>query len=961
MNKKIIIFILVSVLLISFVTAFDFDNVQSSIDEKEDLILGENIIPYNDLWDKYNPISINNLFGLGGNLFTGAITEHTNVCIQDCNSVVALDHSGGVLIQDIRFIGNQPKSYVIQISNGLDKENWKVYNVGDELAEGYYKLKISGSINVYESTDWQIKVQGEWLESWAVWDSGLVSYYNLNEATGDAYDVKGGYDLTENGTVPSSPGKNKTGRGEFSSVNYFYSGSAYTLNENNSFSLNFWVNRTGEQASDVRFISNSNSSSGYFWHVFRFDNNEQIRVITGEVGETAQIDITSNTSIPLNTYTMVTFTYNGSTTTNTGNLYFNNSLVGTDTGGDLGGLNSPTLYIGKETGNVGLQNGTIDEVALFTKVLNTTEISEIYNSGAGDFPALGCKIEYNNTNSTIPCSDLPNVNYPGSTIDYVLNGDTLSVNYTSNGTDYIHNLTLGSQSNFTIWYENGTANYSTTTSWTNKIYASALTYSSTANEGVATNFTINMTLGTGYQLSIANLVYDGTNYGSVFNKDSQDYSIIKSLTTPSVSADSNKTFNWSFMLSDDSVINSSSYTQTVSDFGIDNCSVNNFTLYNFTLVDEETQNKITNGSSGVDLQVYSMDRTLNIQNYSKIFNETSIPTPNPFAICISNNLSNSEFRVDVQVQYGATGYSTELYHIQNEIINSSLLSQNITLYDLNSSDAQVFKLTYKDSSFIPVENAIIKVYRKYVDEGLFKVVEVPKTNADGETVAHLVVDSVIYNFVIMKNGVVLDSYYNTLAQCQTPLVSSCTINFNAYADTITVPDYSTADDFNYTLGYDNSTRIITSQFVIPSGDASEVLLQVYTSDVLRESVCSDTLTSSTGTLTCTVPNTFGNSTIIAELYKDSSLIATGSIKLDLSPSDLYGVSLVLLSLFVMMTLIGAGLSDNPIYTVIFLVVGVILLFTLNLVENSGFIGSTATILFLFIAIIIIIIKGSRRN
>ena len=132
-------------------------------------------------------------------------------------------------------------------------------------------------------------------------------------------------------------------------------------------------------------------------------------------------------------------------------------------------------------------------------------------------------------------------------------------------------------------------------------------------------------------------------------------------------------------------------------------------------------------------------------------------------------------------------------------------------------------------------------------------------------------------------------------------------------------------------------------------------------DALSTSVCSDILTSSSGTLSCTVPANFGNATAIAQLYKGGVLQAQGQIKLDSDSADIFGVSLVILSLFVMITLIGAGLSNNPVFTIIFFMVGIVLLFALNLVSNNGFIGATATVLWLFIAIIIVIIKASGRN
>jgi len=122
------------------------------------------------------------------------------------------------------------------------------------------------------------------------------------------------------------------------------------------------------------------------------------------------------------------------------------------------------------------------------------------------------------------------------------------------------------------------------------------------------------------------------------------------------------------------------------------------------------------------------------------------------------------------------------------------------------------------------------------------------------------------------------------------------------------------------------------------------------------------LTSSSGTLSCVVPNTIGNATVVAKLYKDSVEVAKGNIKLDQDPKDIYGGdSIMFISLFVLLTIIGASISDNPVYSALFLGLGMILMFSLNLVANTGFIGATATILYLLIAIVLIVIKGSRRN
>jgi hypothetical protein len=384
-------------------------------------------------------------------------------------------------------------------------------------------------------------------------------------------------------------------------------------------------------------------------------------------------------------------------------------------------------------------------------------------------------------------------------------------------------------------------------------------------------------------------------------------------------------------------------------------------LYNFTIVDEETQTQLVgstqNTTGRLNFQITSPITNIAITTFNQSYSKV-----NPFAVCLNTNLSSGQnFLSDVQVQYLADDYATELHHIQNETINLSSFPTAITLRLLNESDTQSFKIIFRDSSFLPVENALVKIYRKYIDENAFKTTEIPKTDKKGETVANLVVDDVIYRFVVVKYGTTLATFDNVLAVCQNPTITTCTIDLNAFADTVSLPDFEEAEDFSFTLGYDTTTRIVSSQFSIPSGTMSTISLNVTREDALGTAVCTDVLTSFSGTLSCLVPASFGNSTVRAELYKDNSLQAHGNIKLDQKPSDIYGVALVGLSIFLMMTLIGVGISNTPVITVVFLMVGVVLLFALNLVENTGFIGATATVLWLVVALLIVVIKGVARN
>ena len=569
--------------------------------------------------------------------------------------------------------------------------------------------------------------------------------------------------------------------------------------------------------------------------------------------------------------------------------------------------------------------------------------------------------------------------YPNETITFHQLNTNLSLNWSINDTNLdscwfnwkVTNTTVTCNDNSTTFnitdrtiktltfYANDTFGHEAnqTVTWNYRLFLNYEIYDASILESLSTTFLANFQTN-GSTITLANLSYNSSeNTGTINNHGGNNFTVTKTITVPPVSEDTNISFYWNIT---QGTLNYALDTknQTVLNFEIDDCTINGEVLYNFTIVDERTQKKLTpvgnNTDAKVDMEIRGFGTTTLIEQFNKSYSKI-----NPFAVCF--NSTDGQFNIDVQIQYDANGYEVEFYHIQNATINSANFPTNITLFDLNSTDSQLFKLIIKDSSFLAIKDALVEVHRKYIDEGVFKIVEIPRTDARGETAAHLVIQDAIYNFIIKKYGVTIATFENVIAVCQTPLVAPCIIDFNAFAETVTVPDFEEAEDFLFTLGFNSSSRIISSIFSIPSGTPSVVAIEVIKEDALGTSVCTDTLTSSSGTLNCAVGGSIGNSTVLAKIYKDGNLQAQGQVKLDQSPSDIYGGVLVIIALLIMMTLIGAGISDNPVYTVLFLMVGVILLFALNLVASNGFIGAGATILWLIIAIILILIKGGRRS
>lgn len=494
----------------------------------------------------------------------------------------------------------------------------------------------------------------------------------------------------------------------------------------------------------------------------------------------------------------------------------------------------------------------------------------------------------------------------------------------------------------------------------NASYTNFVNYEEEITEGVSQTISINTTQTNA--VTGATLWWDGTEYaGSLTNPETNLYSSSVTFITPLVSADVNKTFFFTFDLNDSTQVNSSSYNQTVFNIGVDDCSAYGNHLYNFTVYNEKTLAQLNAVGDDVDgyinLQVYDSAREGEIVNYSQSFNST-----NPFAICMEESISaNSTHLIDVQVQYMANGYASEFYHIVGDTLDSDDMNTQIPLYLLDNDTSQEFKILYKDASFLPIPGAVIQVQRKYVGEGIFRTVEQPLTDINGETLAHLEVNDAIYNFIILLDGEIDATFTNVIAVCPNPTFDECEITLNNIQSHINIIDFASIGLLSFLLEFDRATRTVSSTFSVVDGTAMIVDLNVTLFDAFgNQSVCTDTLVASGGSLSCVVPNSFGNATVVATLYGDNEAVGRSIIHIGEEPRDVYGGAIVFIGITLLIGLIAIGLSGNPLVYSVILIFGVVLLFAMNILYSPSWIGAGATILWLLIAIGVIIIKGGSR-
>ncbi len=482
-------------------------------------------------------------------------------------------------------------------------------------------------------------------------------------------------------------------------------------------------------------------------------------------------------------------------------------------------------------------------------------------------------------------------------------------------------------------------------------------YSNITTEGTFSTFQINITIPTTRILSLKDFIYNFTNFGSGTSIDFgiSNHSITKSILIPNVGETTNMTFFWNITLDDDTLIASSKQNQTVNNFGLDNCTANNIAFANFTIVDEEIQNLLTdNVTLEIAVNIFSSDRTINIANFSELYNAT-----NPVRLCLSSNVTGETiYSLDLIARYEAQDHANEYYNLNKFILNSDFKFQNVFLYDLSSSDSTEFQLTFKGSDFVAVEGALVNLKRQYIQENLFKTVELPLTDSNGQTILHLVRNDVVYTIEIVKDNVVLGTFSNIIAFCDDFAIGDCKINLNAFSTSEDLFNYDDEIGIIFTAPtFDNNTRIISFDFTTIDGSVKDVSLFVTRNDIFgNNSICNYSLSSSSGTLLCTVPSYIDDSTLNIEVLVDDQLSIKDNVILESTGYGYFGffIFFIYILAFVFM------FSGSKSIMLVGLLIGFIGGIVLGLIQGK-LIGIGASGMWLIIIIILMIYKINKKR
>lgn len=535
------------------------------------------------------------------------------------------------------------------------------------------------------------------------------------------------------------------------------------------------------------------------------------------------------------------------------------------------------------------------------------------------------------------------------------NTTALNFNLTNIGSYYWSAITCGTNTTFHTCYDSG--NRTLTLGGFQEEFETSLI------EGQSTGINLNITIDGVNQNILSLLTWNNT----VTTPSKQIINSTRIRFTSNIvvpfglgnSTGVNVSHFWRFYLPDGTLNDTTSVQQqTIYSLGFDNCTTFSNLLFNYTMYDEDSIALIngtgSNGTIELEILAQSLINSSQVVNFSRTYNQT-----NNARVCVSSVASG--FRVDSQARYYANNYVVEFYNIQNSTLSASNFPQHIKLFPLLTTSSQEFLITYKDENFLPVEDALITVTRKYVGEGLFRTVEAPLTNEDGQTLVHLVLGDVIYTIQVSKNGRLLGTFDNIVPFCVNIATGECTINLNSFSSGIPPENFNLRNNLSFAWSLNKTTRTISNIFTTTDGSVATVnLTSVVFDNRGNNTACSSSLQTTSGTITCVIPASIGNTTIRANLYKDGQFVSQIIFSLNDTDDTGFGSTgiIMLLILYItiplMMISSGAGI-------VIGAILGMLFGAMLNLFDGGTLIGVTSTIIWFIIAGAIVLYKINKER
>lgn len=884
-----------------------------------------------------------------------------------------------------RHSNNTEKYGTVIVGNHSENRTvWKTLPSRDLIKDDMFTIGIFTNVEIGDTIEWIPTLFGKRINEWATWTAslnvGLKAYWAFNETSGTTVldsTFTGNNGLTVNSPVFNT-GKIGNALDFLNTSTQFVNFTNNPLFNNDTQSISFWAKPTWESNATTTFyfFDSGGVATGPSQYLMFFAGaNPVFNRIQIFAGNTQIIGLNQT---HINSFwledTFMNFVITMDTSGNN-RFYSNGTLINSTT--IPWTKSDPDFFrIGASSGLAFFLNGTIDEFGIWNRTLSQQEVTQIYNNGIGITFTTIFPIEIT-LNS--PDNDVTNVEQLTQFNVSVISNSAFDIKNVTIFIDGVENQTNTSQVNGTYFFNVtlpfGSHNWSITAyndniekldSFVrdiniNEIIVNSVTFSDSTIEGSSEVFSLNFSKSSIFQVSIVDLIYNGTRHNTIFTTIGEDTISNVTITIPNFPVDSNISFFWSILLDDNSITNTSIFNQSVSILTIDDCSSNTNLIYNYTVFDEADQFFLDNTSIEIALDLFDSLRQVQVLNFSQLYNQT-----NPALVCLNIPLlATTNYSVDSVVKYSSNDsgnpYSLEYHNILNFTLSNSTANNIIPLFNLLLEDTTEFQLTFRDANLALAPNILVLVQRQYVSENAFKTVEIPITDSNGQTVLHLVKNDIVYNFIMVNSeGTVLATFNQVIAFCQDFTIGDCSLNLNALSPQDKV--YNLVEDVGviFSITFNNATELILLDFLSLDLSTKTVrLIGTRNSAFGNRTVCDESLTSSAGIISCNVSAiTDSDRYIFLDIFVDGVLVSLDTIDL-LQQGVNFGVEGFLIAFLMILFIITMFMEDKK--TLIFsLGIGWVTIISLGLLKGSLF-GTASAGVWLLVSILIFMWKLNKEE
>lgn len=562
--------------------------------------------------------------------------------------------------------------------------------------------------------------------------------------------------------------------------------------------------------------------------------------------------------------------------------------------------------------------GYVDEYGIWNRSLTASEISDLYNGGAGlAYPFVVAPAA---VNFTITAQDvITKVRINNSNLNATVNGTV----YLANATGHIvtpYQDTDANIFNITVNAENFTSNTYNNWNTSNDLLANLTFYyyvNTTFTDPVVElgNQTITLIINKTATVTStqASLVWNNTARSATKTSFSNYDQYIATFLTPSVTATTNISFTWSYNISRSYDIVSGTLTnnQTVTKIFLDNCSTYNITAINFTVRNEADDSVIANATLGGYFMVWISDPN----NYRAFNLSWGLRDDSNYKICI--NPDYASLQAYAQMEYEASGYSKKTYYFINASFDNT--TDNVDLYLIANTTAVTFTVSDQDDNV--VQDVYINVLRYDLTTDSYKTVEILKTDENGQAIGNIILTDQWYKFLLTYDGA-------TVLETEAKKILTTTQNFRINLLTDYFTNYDYAEGVACSVTFANATNYFSYTFNDPTGNIAQGCLRVIRRDPYSDTEINEScLSTTTGTINIYIGNateTDGNYYIgYGDVRIGTQKFACASVDGDKSTAwKTYGTTGVFVAFLLIVTLPMIGIW-SPIAAVILILVAFI--------------------------------------